>query len=388
MSHLSTEVLPPNRVPRRITIFLAAPPGDGVRAAREYFHEYIKPVLVSAALDWDVVEGRREGDVRAGLAEKVRKLRIKNGESTTAEAEEDVVEIVRTKLGIKETDDQGGDLIIGRHTWKEYVRGLHEGWLGPIDLPPEPTLEISPEPLPEPLSEPTPESTVESASSTGESPTTIGEPSKEETPKEEIPKEEAPKPKPKPRPTPPYILPASYQLSDAVTVPQHLPTSIVLPFPHLLGFLNTPVRIYRFLNRRHQAEAAGQLVASLVLGESLRPYTHNEAIADEPWEQQQVLQDEEQDWHKTARAPNPPEDEGKERPWMEPMVIDERIGSRMRTLDPVAAPRIESGNSRDWQGGAERPENMSWRTWFMEAIGMEVREVKCKGWEDGLVDGE
>jgi hypothetical protein len=33
------------------------------------------------------------------------------------------------------TDEPGpkGDLVIGRHTWKEYIRGLHEGWLGPLD---------------------------------------------------------------------------------------------------------------------------------------------------------------------------------------------------------------------------------------------------------------
>lgn len=58
----------------------SAPPGDGLRAAREHFHEYVKPILVAGAVDWEVIEGRKEGDVRAGLAAKIRRLRRRNGE--------------------------------------------------------------------------------------------------------------------------------------------------------------------------------------------------------------------------------------------------------------------------------------------------------------------
>ena len=80
VSYLAREPLPTTQLPRKFTVFLCAPPGDGLRSAREYFQEYIKPVLVAAAVDWDVVEGRREGEVRAGLAARVRALRRKHGE--------------------------------------------------------------------------------------------------------------------------------------------------------------------------------------------------------------------------------------------------------------------------------------------------------------------
>ncbi|KAI4130296.1 MAG: hypothetical protein LQ347_003451, partial [Umbilicaria vellea] len=155
VSHIAQEPFPVNRMPRKLTVLLSAPPGDGLRAARTYFQEYVKPVLVAAALDWEVIEGRREGDVRAGLAEKIRKLRIKNGERKASqgaskeeeekeeeekESIEEALAQVRHKNGIEDWDGVQGDLVIGRNTWKEYVRGLHEGWLGPLDPPAEPLL--------------------------------------------------------------------------------------------------------------------------------------------------------------------------------------------------------------------------------------------------------
>ncbi len=131
------------QMPRRITVFLSAPPGDSLRAAREHFHEYVKPLLVAGAMDWDVIEGRKEGDVRAGLAEKIRKRRRKAGEKPPKNAEgeapeggEDLVEELRGSAGIKDWQGVQGDLVLGRHTWKEYIRGTHEGWLGPLELPP------------------------------------------------------------------------------------------------------------------------------------------------------------------------------------------------------------------------------------------------------------
>ena len=128
-------------MPRKLTVFLSAPPGDGIRPSREYFKEYIKPVLVAAAMDYDVIEGRKEGDVRYGTAEQIRRLRRKKGEKgdTSSDQEEmdtaQIVEKAREQLKIHPEPVVKGDLVIGRHTWKEYLRGLHEGWLGPLNEP-------------------------------------------------------------------------------------------------------------------------------------------------------------------------------------------------------------------------------------------------------------
>ena len=141
VEHIAHEPLDPHQLPRKLTIYLSAPPMDGLVPARDHFHQYVKPILVAAALDWDAIEGRREGDVRAGLAERIRKLRRRKGEATAEPMElglAEELEGLRQRAGVSEWGGPGGDIIIGRHTWKEYVRGLHEGWLGPLDAPPVP----------------------------------------------------------------------------------------------------------------------------------------------------------------------------------------------------------------------------------------------------------
>lgn len=354
-----------NVVPRKLTVFLAAPPGDGLRPAREYFHEYVKPILVAAAVDWDVVEGRREGELRAAFAERIRKLRRKDNTRLMEQNEEDAIADMRQKLGIAE-EEEGGDLVLGRHTWKEYVRGLHEGWLGPLDLSPEPALE---EPVLEKVS--VVDSTSENAA-------------------EEKLAEEKPKAKPEPGPLPPLIRPDSYPSSTASSLPSTFPPSTAIPFPHILGFLNTPVRTRRFLNRREQAEETGKLVASLILASSHRPYdTSTHSPDEDPWEQQRLLAHEEREWHKVARTPNPEGEENKERPWNEEMIIDDRVGRRMRMPELVEDPTdITVGNPRDWKGGVDRMERVSWGVWLKQTLGMEVEEPKCKGWDHGLVNDE
>ena len=398
-------------MPRKITIFLAAPPGDGLRSAREYFQEYVKPVLVAAALDWDVIEGRREGEVRAGLAEKIRKLRKRNGEISGANSEdadaEDLVEQTRKGIGIRQWDGFQGDLVIGRHTWKEYIRGLHEGWLGPLDPPPEP-----PHAAPE-LSL----SDQKLVAETQEPPSTIESPPPTETP---APQPDSPK---KPlSPLPPYISPSQYfTLPLAVTIPSELPPSTPLPLPHILGFLNTPIRIQRFLTRRRLADQTGHDVAGLVLAARTRQYESSSSFAssidpDSPttgaalgtdlgdsssavletgkkWEQQRLLEEEEREWHKSARKPNPAGDEGKERVWLEEMVVDERIGQRMRMfeLSPEDEQKAGVAMEGDAEGGYSSSSMVKKGQGFLQSIkrwaGFE-EDRKAKGWEDGLVGNE
>jgi import inner membrane translocase subunit TIM54 len=310
---IAAEPLDALALPRRVTVYLAAPPGDGLRAARAHFAEYVKPILVAGALDWDVVEGRREGDVRAALAARIRRARRKAGEKAAAataataefapedgfsaaaprpaaaaprpaaaapggsgvgagaeqeEEEEDVVEMVRRQTGVREWPGVKGDIIIGRHTWKEYIRGLHEGWLGPLNLP-------APAPPPEELAPDKTDlgtGTESELSANPESPAannvdnSVGESGQNKRP--------APSSSPSPSFTP-YISTDAYP--SATTLPPSIPDAfdpaVPIPFPHLLGFFNTPIRIYRFLTRRHLADRIGRDTAAAVIANYSRPYT-------------------------------------------------------------------------------------------------------------------
>jgi import inner membrane translocase subunit TIM54 len=399
-------------MPRKITIFLAAPPGDSLRPARDYFHEYIKPILVAGGMDWEVIEGRKEGDVRAGLAEKIRKLRKRSGEKFTAESAEEPEEKVdlddlryevRKRSGVTEWNGVQGDLVLGRNTWKEYIRGLHEGWLGPLDPPrPAEALETDPQPLPTPTSD-TPPADLPPTETPSSS-----EPASDSPPETEPPTPDPPPPKPaKITPKPPYITPKDYPTCPtAPSLPTSLNPSLPLHLPHVLGFLNTPTRIYRFLTRRHLADSTGRSVAALVLATHSRPYIQSAEFASaidpdftpndtnnapegavaqtgEAWEQEVVLKKEEREWSKTAWAPNKEDEPTKERPWQERMVIDSRIGQKMRQFelehgaeeealkvdqekrmqDPSLVDRIrrwtgfEKGEKKGWDMGLEGAED-------------------------------
>ncbi|EXJ85066.1 hypothetical protein A1O3_05741 [Capronia epimyces CBS 606.96] len=370
VAHLAEEPLPPNYLRRKLTIFLSAPPGDGVRPARQYFKEYVKPILVAAALDYDVIEGRKEGDVRYGTAEQIRRLRRKLGEKDPNAVEnemdkEKVVDEIRQKLHIVPEPGIRGDLVLGRHTWKEYIRGLHEGWLGPVEAPPPP-----PEPQPElsPIHPPTDVRTDDPAAASGDS-----EPGKEaDEGKEKTEKEQEKK---KPYPPPAYLSTNAYSSSSlSPHAPSVFEPSQPIHQQHILGFLKFPWRIYNFLNRRHLADQVGRETAAIVLAAN-RPYHRGSTFAttdpnleadplatrspevdaavtsNEGWEQQASLAMEEQTWHKSVRKAAKEGDET-ERVWSNDIVIDSRIGERMRKFELDAE---EETRANRIVSGAEKP---------------------------------
>ncbi|KAL2019258.1 hypothetical protein VTK56DRAFT_9802 [Thermocarpiscus australiensis] len=321
VEHLAKEPLPDHlglAQPRKLTIYLSSPPGDGLRVAQDHYTEYVKPILAASGLDWEFVQGRREGDIRAYVAERVRRLRRswENSDQPDPNKEptkEEIVAEFRKSRGIKEYDGVRGDVVIGRHTWKEYIRGLHEGWLGSLTPPPEP------EPLPVP-------------------PAT--ESSQEEKPGEEQPTEEK-KPKRPPQPRP-HNTTADYPTSTLPSrAPDEFNPSAPIPEPHLLGFLNTPIRMYRFFNRRALADEIGREVAAVCLctyrGFKQLPADPDAAspTTDQPqYEQQKELEWEEKDWVKTIWKEGDPKDAGAaeipERVRAKPVVMDPRIAARMR----------------------------------------------------------
>jgi import inner membrane translocase subunit TIM54 len=174
-------------------------------------------------------------------------------------------------------------------------------------------------------------------------------------PEAEKPKEEE-KPKKKTQP-PPFNTTADYNTSNvSPNCPQALGPTAVVPLPHLLGFLNFPIRIYRFLNRRAVAEDAGRQTAAAVLA-AYQPFdtpggSTTSDSSDEPqWEQQRLLVHEEAEWHKSARERK--DDDERERVWLNDMVLDPRIAERMRKFiltsdDEERAKRLASEKGESW----------------------------------------
>lgn len=334
VEHLAREPLSTLELPRKVTVYLSAPPGDTITPSIEYFREYVKPVFTAAALEFDVVEGRKRGEVRWKVAEGVRKVRRRGGEGEgpgEEGEEDDGVEGIRRRNGVVRVGVQG-DVVVGRHAWKEYIRGLHEGWLGPLQdpnapapPPPAPPQELKPPSIPtldQALAEPLPESLGLDKKSQGE------EESKKK--KNTIP--------------PPHILPHAYNTSPTPrTLPETFDPVGFIPHAHILGFLNTPIRLYRFLNHRKTADLAGRHAAAIAFGIYSRPFN----LAPEPGstimtneDVKRGLEADQEGGEINYACGREEEAEWPKRVWKEEgtkvgeiteeVVVDRRIGGRMR----------------------------------------------------------
>jgi mitochondrial import inner membrane translocase subunit TIM54 len=309
------------QMPRRLTIYLEAPPGDGMRVAQDHFIEYAKPVLGASGLDWEFVQGRQQGDVRAAVAEKVRRVRRAHerpGEEAL-QTDEAFLEKLRARMGLDEYRGVKGDIVVGRHAWKEYVRGLHEGWLGPLDAPTPP----NPTPAEEAQQAVPPSPSTDDSAKADEQ----QKPAEEEKPK---------KPERPPQP-PPHNSPADYA---EAALPAHIPDefapAVTIPFPHRLGFSNFPTRLKWFFNRRKLADEVGREVAAACFAAS-REWQQQLGDSHER-EQDVALAHEERDWPSSVWKDDPEADAAalaatgfpKEKIWTSPMVLDQRLAERMR----------------------------------------------------------
>lgn len=385
VSHLSKQPLAATVMPRSIRVILGAPPGDGLLTAREHYHEYVKPILIAGGLDWEAIEGRKEGDVRAMIAEKIRETRLRAGEvgelpeRDESEETKDMVREIRQRNGVEFEGGRAvvhGDIVLGRNIWKEYIRGLHEGWLGPLTAPVTPpeaapaasaadatTENIASEantPLGASQSD-LPSSQINADQGIIESLTDIVEPEnasplasefssaasalqtkidKSTEEKKKLEEEEAnkkKKEKAKRKQPPPFISTTEY--ADAPLPPsisRALGPSVAIPLPHILGFLNTPIRMYRFLRQRDLADEIGKQVVCAVLA-AHEPYQQvSTSNADEQsevmqWEQEGLLKKEEAEWHSSVRKKaDANRQENKESLWIDDMVLDNRIAGKMR----------------------------------------------------------
>ena len=213
----------------------------------------------------------------------------------------------------------------------------------------------------------------------------------EGTPPTDEPKPDE-KPKKPPQPSP-FIKTSEYQsAATPPDLPAELGPSTPISFPHILGFLNTPRRLYRFLNRRLVADSIGRETAAIILG-TYRPYnTTSDRLPETSFssddespqskdedaaqvaEQQIALFEEEKEWHKSSRVRV---DGEPERTWLEPVVLDPRIAARMRRFElsaedeararSIVVPEVEV---EGWMKGGLR----SLGKQALEAVGLGKKE--------------
>jgi len=287
VQHLALEPLGPLERARKVKVFMIGPPGDTIDVTQKHFNDYIKPILVASATDYELITNSRQGAMRSTIADQIRKKRMTPPTRDSAQAE---TYSAQFQSRLSPTEEEGGCIIVGRHGYKEYLSGMQEGWLGPLKPPLY---------------------TVPQAETDAETEAKKEEPEK--------------KPEAKPPPIPkPYISTEEYAHSP---FPNGLDSQAMEPIkfighPHILGFLNTPSRIYRFVTRRYLAESIAASTAAVVL-KNTRQWNEDEDLT-------QGIS-EEMDWPKSViKAAEKPDND---RTWKTSLVVDPRVGRLLRVYD-------------------------------------------------------
>ncbi|KAG9291087.1 hypothetical protein G9A89_012959 [Geosiphon pyriformis] len=143
VAHIAKEPLGVHELPRKVTVYLAPPGGDGIHKTRVHFREYVKPVLVAAAIDYEIVEGTKPGLLRTKVRDTIMEQRQSQRNDQSASSSPSTEDIPITSfvdssyLGhsteTKKDDNMGGVIVVGRVSYVEYLQGLSEGYSVSLD---------------------------------------------------------------------------------------------------------------------------------------------------------------------------------------------------------------------------------------------------------------
>ncbi|TIA83769.1 hypothetical protein E3P98_00636 [Wallemia ichthyophaga] len=260
--HLSQEAMGgPLQLPRRVHIYAALYPEYDEPTGAKFFKQYMKPVLNAAAIDFVVEKGHKHGALATTLRERTQAQRR---EAMGLEAPS-----LTPIAAQSERDREGGVVLIGRNTVKEYLAGLAQGWKSGV---------ISRDLLAE-LSSIIP---------------ALPKPGDEDTLKEYAELETI---------IPEISIPVSgsatgvakYLTSAPSVIPPQAPVLLV-PFYELVGFAKIPEMVAGFFNHRKSASVGCEAVMKLIdanVKQVEPPYSDEEAEMvsyDEPWKQPQTLE--------------------------------------------------------------------------------------------------
>ncbi|KAG2199997.1 hypothetical protein INT47_000347 [Mucor saturninus] len=127
-----------HEMPRKVTVYITAPPGDGLEKSRTWFREYVKPILVAGAVDYEIKEAKSPGQIETSVMEEIvhrrrEAVEASNAESTVHEPLEhksdtgftSPVENMNNKKKSEVVYD--GILAIGRNANREVLSALGKG---------------------------------------------------------------------------------------------------------------------------------------------------------------------------------------------------------------------------------------------------------------------
>ena len=222
---------------------------------------------MAAAIDYDIVNGKKHGDLADIVAEKIRsRRRIDLGIDTSASSF--IPAIFNAQANRNERELSGGSIIIGRHTFKEYMAGLKRGWsesLEAVDREEQLSQELANDGH---FDEPEPESPSSMNDIDGDP---IPTPSRLQS---------LTLPSGISAVKPPNTANSSKTTSmpPPDNIPQH-PPLLLVPFTNYIGLKLIPFMIYDFFNQRAKVESGAAEAYKLVIG-ARRPIIGPQTFGD------------------------------------------------------------------------------------------------------------
>ncbi|WVW81661.1 hypothetical protein I302_103656 [Kwoniella bestiolae CBS 10118] len=118
---------------RRVTVYGAKWPGDeDTDRALRYFRKYVKPYLVAAAIDYDLPTSPLQGSITRQIRAKIltQRRQALGLEPPTPQLS---LPGVLSPEEYQRRELEGGIVLVGRASLKEYMEGLRRGWMGRVD---------------------------------------------------------------------------------------------------------------------------------------------------------------------------------------------------------------------------------------------------------------
>ncbi|CCM03615.1 uncharacterized protein FIBRA_05757 [Fibroporia radiculosa] len=259
--------------PRKVTVYGSKWPGDEDHGRSiKYFRKYVKPILVAAAVDYEIISGKRHGELMNRIADDIKRRR-------RIEAGLDQPPLTPMVLPNTSPEDKrrreldGGVVIVGRPTFKEYMAGLKKGWTEGLELVDREEALSRRLESDGRFDEPEPEPDLASAS-------------EGDTDDEPIPTaSRLPPSKPFTAFMPPHLQksapPQPSQSHQGPTIPPHLnappasipqqPPILFVHFVNYIGLTQIPHMIWEFFNERYKVRAGAEAAYRLISG-TTRPF--------------------------------------------------------------------------------------------------------------------
>ncbi|RUP48971.1 mitochondrial import inner membrane translocase subunit Tim54 [Jimgerdemannia flammicorona] len=242
--HLAEEPLGPRELPRKVIVYLSAPPGDGIDKSRLWFREYVKPILVSSALDYEVKEGRTPGKIQSMIFEQIlQRRKVAAGLAPDPSTASGFAPLVPPRSELE------GIVCVGRQAWREVLNGLDEGCRASL------VDEVGEVKVGSTFSGEEVKSTTESDDSTKEKDLLAAS-------KPPVPEKPA---TPTPPPAPTQYTPTS---DENFTLPPSFANIGYVPHHNLVGWGKVPQRLYLWVNDYIRVQQVGERVVHIVLGKT------------------------------------------------------------------------------------------------------------------------